>query len=102
MQSGRVRAAMVMTCAPLCFDMEESLVCLQRLWYTECLGVVALAPVTGMDTGKRLCSCALALPRSRRRRPTKCRAHEDVVFCVIPAYMSRNAPLAVMEHGSSV
>merc|ERR1712007_263038 len=68
-----------------------------RPWHTDSLGVVALALVKGIGLGKSLCSCAPVLPHSRRRWPTKCLSHDNVVFFCVCAHRSRNAPHAVME-----
>merc|ERR1712048_653167 len=76
--------------APLCFESCSA------FGHTDGLCVATPAPVKGTDVGKSLCSGALVLPHSRRRWPTKCQSHEDVVF-VARAHRSRNAPFAVME-----
>merc|ERR1712039_853283 len=56
---------------PQCLSSHVNPMHLQRLSQTERLGVVILAPVKGMDVGKRLSSCALVFPRSQQRWPTK-------------------------------
>merc|ERR1712048_148004 len=78
------------TCAPLCFESCSA------FGHTDGLCVATPAPVKGVDVGKSLCSGALVLPHSRRRWPTKCQSHEDVVFCT----RAQVAQRAICSHGA--